>query len=314
MWPITNAQSVGIGRRTYPGPEGFRTGAAVRRAPYSHLGWVVNRPHWFQQNRLRKATGVGTPHSASSPPGFPGRDNRSGGPRDSGAAPDLAHGQSERLANHGLLNPPGAEALGANPLALGGRARLNADPLKVRAEDPAGNAGGLPAVSSQVLRLTTLSQLVSARGLLPAHVATHSHRTSLTARLTSSATPARTRMVRTGNPFCNRGPISAETPWGPRGFRLRHSLFVGVAGVREDLCKCLRGNWLRKLRWWASWRALCRFALGKRSRASDDLKLVPKFLTEFRSLGPRGGLAEIAVIADQPPGDQPDQVPFPRDA
>ena len=188
------------------------------------------------QSRLRKATGVGTPHSASPPPGFPGRDKRSGGPRDSGAAPDLAHGQSERLANHGLLNPPGAEALGANPLALGGRARLNADPLKVRAEDPAGNAGGLPAVSSQVLRLTTLSQLVSARGLLPAHVATHSHRTSLTARLTSSATPARTRMVRTGNPFCNRGPISAETPWGPRGFRLRHSLSVGVAGgARESL-------------------------------------------------------------------------------
>lgn len=164
------------------------------------------------QSRLRKVAGGGNPHSARPPPASPGRVNRSGGPRDSGAAPDLAHGESERLANHGLLNPPGAEALSANPLALGGRARLNADPLKVRAEDPAGNAGGLPAVSSQVLRLTTLSQLVSARGLLPAHVATHSHRTSLTARLTSSATPARTRMVRTGNPFCNRGPIPAVTP------------------------------------------------------------------------------------------------------
>ena len=210
--PHTRCGSSG---RTSPG---LRTCPEARGASGSTVAdpqrlCVGHRPQWFTTRAGCARLLAREIHTQRArPQASPGRVNRSGGPRDSGAAPDLAHGQSERLANHGLLNPPGAEALGANPLALGGRARLNADPLKVRAEDPAGNAGGLPAVSSQVLRLTTLSQLVSARGLLPAHVATHSHRTSLTARLTSSATPARTRMVRTGNPFCNRGPIPAVAP------------------------------------------------------------------------------------------------------
>jgi hypothetical protein len=83
--------------------------------------------------------------------------------------------ERERLADDLLLHHPAADALRADAGVNGSRAVLNMNLLQVWLKPAFGDAGGLAAVASQVLGLTSLPDRVSARWAFTADVALGCH-------------------------------------------------------------------------------------------------------------------------------------------
>ena len=85
-------------------------------------------------------------------------------------------GQLERFTFHGALDPPSAEALGADAEAADSAGLIHLDPLEVGQKPPLGFAGDLSADAAQVLGLAAADVVVADDGLFAADFTFHAHR------------------------------------------------------------------------------------------------------------------------------------------